>query len=79
MVGTRKEYIETVSHPGKFEGEAPYIPYYWDWYLDGGADRDDGRVIGFDVSQNDRNLFPELKGRHAVNLIEREDGLVVEV
>lgn len=76
---TRKQCTEAVSHPGKFEGEAVYVPYYWDIYLDGGADRDDGDVLGFDVSPDERVMFPELKGRRTVKLIESNDGFVIEV
>lgn len=70
---------EDVRHPGKFEGEAPYVPFFWSVYLDGGADRDNGNTLGFDVTADDRALFPELKGRHTVNLVETETGFVCEV
>ena len=75
----RQECIDAVSHPGKFEGEAPYVPYYWDAYLNGFADRDDGKVLGFDVTTEDRALFPELKGRRTVRLVETDQGFVCEV
>lgn len=74
-----EEYCEAVQHPGPFEAEAPYVPFYWDMYLNGSADRDDGIKLGFDVSAEDRVMFPELRGRHAVNLIQRDDGFVIEV
>lgn len=79
MTLTRKECLEEVQHLGKFETEAPYVPYYWEIYLDGGADRDNGKVLGFNVSQEDKDIFPELKGRHAIRLIETDDGFVIEV
>ena len=75
---TRQECEDTVKQPGKFEGEAVYVPYYWDAYLNGGASRDDGKVLGFDVTAEDRVLFPELKGRRTVRLYERDDGFVCE-
>ena len=78
-MSTRKEYVDQVSHPGKFEGEAPYVPYYWEAYLNGFADRDNGAVLGFDVTAEDRQLFPELKGRRTVRLIETEQGFVSEI
>ncbi len=68
-----------IRSPGKFEGEARYVPYFWDAYLNGCADRDDGAVLGFDVSKEDKVRFPELKRRRTVKLIERDDGFVVEV
>lgn len=70
---------EIVGCPGKFENEEPYVPYYWDLFLNGAADRDDGEILGFDVSIEDRELFPELKGHHAVNLFEDDNGFVREV
>jgi hypothetical protein len=68
-----------IRSPGQFEGEAVYVPYYWDVYLNGFADRDDGRVLGFDVSADDKREFPELRRRRTVRLIQRDDGFVVEV
>lgn len=74
-----KEFEAAVARPGKFEGEARYVPYFWQAFLNGCADRDDGTVLGFDVTAEDKALFPELKRRHTVKLIERDDGFVVEV
>jgi hypothetical protein len=76
---TRADYVAEVSRPGKFEREAPYVPYFWDVFLEGGADRDDGRVMGFDITAEDKALFPELKQRRTVNLIETDAGFVCEV
>jgi hypothetical protein len=56
-----------------------YVPYFWDAYLNGCADRDDGTVLGFDVTREDKAIFPELKRRRTVRLIQRDDGFVVEV
>jgi hypothetical protein len=67
------------KRPGKFEGCAPYVSYFWAIGLEGCADRDDGETYGFDVTNEDRALFPELKGRRTVRLMERGDGFVVEV
>lgn len=67
-----------ITTPGKFEGEAVYVPYFWDAYLNGFADRDNGTVLGFDVTAEDKKLFPELKGRRTVKLYERSDGFVCE-
>jgi len=76
---TRQEYFMIVNQPGKFEGEAAYVPYFWEAYLDGCADRDDGTVLGFDVSSEDKEIFPELKRRRTVKLIEDSQGFVREV
>jgi hypothetical protein len=73
------EYEEDTRGPGKFEGEARYVPYYWEIFLDGGADRDDGKILSFNVSAEDKENFPELKRRKVIKLYEREDGFVVEI
>jgi hypothetical protein len=68
-----------IRSPGKFEGEQSYVPYFWDIFLNGGADRDDGRVLGFDVTAEDKALFPKLRKRRTVKLYERDDGFVIEL
>lgn len=68
-----------IRSPGRFEGAPVYVPYFYDIYLNGGADRDDGRVLGFDVTAADKAEFPELKGRRTVKLVEQDIGFVVEV
>lgn len=67
-----------IQDPGKFEGECRYVPYYWDLFLNGGSDWDNGKVVGFKVAPEEKVLFPELKRRRTVNLIERSDGFVIE-
>jgi hypothetical protein len=73
------EFEEDVKGPGKFEGEARYVPYYWSVFLEGFADRDDGKILSFNVSAEDKESFPELKRRKVIKLYEREDGFVVEI
>jgi len=67
-----------ITNPGQFEGERIYVPHFWDAYLRGFTDRDDGCILGFDVSENDRAEFPELKNRRTVKLYQRDDGFVRE-
>lgn len=67
-----------IVSPGKFEGEAVYVPYFWELFLDGSWDRDDGDVIGFDLTLEDKEMFPELKGKRTVRLLQRDDGFVCE-
>lgn len=68
-----------IQSPGKFEGQASYVPHFWDAYLNGCADRDDGRILGFDVTAEDKAAFPALKRRRTVRLMEDSQGFVVEV
>jgi hypothetical protein len=68
-----------IRSPGKFEGEMLYVPHFWDVFLNGFADRDDGKVLGFDVTADDKKEFPELKRRRTVKIVEDLNGFVVEV
>ena len=61
-----------IRSPGKFEGEMRYVPYFWDQFLMGCCDRDDGKVIGFDLTPEDKERFPELKNRRTVKLYQRD-------
>lgn len=70
---------EIITDPGRFEGEARYVPHYWKLYLEGAADRDDRKVLGFDISPEDKTLFPELKKRRTVKLCQWDDGFICEV
>lgn len=74
----RCEYDQAVHGPGKFEGEAPYVPYFWEQYLEGNYADDDGETLTFTVTDEDRRLFPELVGKETVELYERDDGFVIE-
>ena len=42
-----------IRTPGQFEAEMLYVPYFWDAYLNGFSDRDDGEVLGFDGQGGD--------------------------
>ena len=86
---TRKRYEEAIEGLtlvgtqiatfGRFEAEQRYVPYFWSFYLDGCADRDDGRTLGFDISAEERALFPELKGRRSLRLYQDDNGFIREV
>ncbi len=65
-----------IQNPGQFEGEMLYAPYFWDAYLNGMADNDDGEVLTFEVNDEDRNSFPELADVKEVDLIQTDSGFV---
>jgi len=71
-------YEEDVKGPGKFEGERRYVPYFWEQYLDGGADKDDGKFLHFKLTDEDKKKFPELKGRKVIKIWEDDVGFVRE-
>jgi hypothetical protein len=70
-----------ITTPGKFEGQRLYVPYYYDNYMNGCADREDGQVLGFDVYPEDRVEFPELEleRRSTVTLWLQDDGSICEI
>lgn len=68
-----------IRSPGKFEGEMLYVPYFWDCFLNGGADNDEDGMLSFIIEPTDRVMFPELPiDQEMIHLIEREDGFVFE-
>ena len=73
-------YEEDVKRPGKFEGERRYVPYFWEQYLDGGADKDDGKYLYFKITEEDKKKFPELKQqrRKVIKIWEDDVGFVRE-
>lgn len=68
-----------IRSPGAFEGEMIYVPYFWQIFLEGGADEDDGHELRFDITEIDREAFPELGDREVISLYQRDDGFVCEV
>ncbi len=73
----RSECNEAVRGPGKYEGEASYVPYFWDrleW-----ASEDHGRTLEFTVSAEDVVIFPDLlEEGQSVFLYESDSGFVCE-
>lgn len=72
-----------IRSPGKFEGERVYVPYFWELFLDGFAEEDDGDILTFTITQEDLDEFPELvEDKYAVGdelyLRERDDGFVIQ-
>jgi len=75
-----KFYKELVTKPGKFEGEARYVPYYWLEAIADYEQRKYGFWVGcYKVSPEDKKLFPELKRRKVVKLFENNDGFIMEI
>ena len=71
---TREEYLADVSRPGKFEGESPWAPYFYDLLMDGGADSDDDGVATFEIQSEDVAMFPELAGYDHATVFEDDLG-----
>ena len=78
--GYRVDAHGIIRNPGKFEGEPAYVPEFWEAGLDGGADRDDGRCWGFDLSAADKAKYPGLlKGRRTIRICQDDQGFVRSV
>lgn len=66
--------------PGKFQGEAVYVPYFWEKALEGWADDEpEEGTYRFLVFPEDVKEFPELGSKRAILIREREDGFVYEL
>ena len=67
----------TITLPGKFQGEPRWVPYFH--ALEDDTQFDDGACVvyrAFQVTPEERQRFPELKGVFAVVLAETDDGFV---
>ena len=71
------KWAAETKRPGKFQGEAAYVPYFYDQTGEGEFAKNGDEI--FRVDAEDRDIFPELKGRKTVRLHYRDDGFVVEV
>ena len=76
-INIRKEGEEDTARPGKFQGEARYVPYFWDQAMQGFSD-DDGNIISVEIESRDKIIWPELRGRKRVKLWECDQGFVRE-
>jgi hypothetical protein len=65
-----------VEGPGKFEGERPWVYYYWALAMEGGADEEYEDRLIFDVKPEDVALFEELSVYSRVVIRETGDGFV---
>ena len=72
-----------ISSPGKFQGEAAYVPHFWMLGLDGGADGDiyadrdeEAPVFVFHLTDADRTRWPQLAKVERLELWESENGFV---
>jgi len=70
-------YADIVAHPGKFEGEAPWVPYFYEQMLLGEGTLLDDDSCELDIIEQDRDLWPELSGFASIILTETNEGFVV--
>ena len=69
-----------IRSPGKFDGEPVYAPAYWEVVLNGMADDDNGAesnpIAYFNLTENDRQTWPELDDAICLALQEDDNGFV---
>lgn len=65
-----------IVSPGKFEGGAIYSPYFYDLYLSGSHDLDDGKYLYFNLTDVERAMFPELENVKTLKMYEDTYGFV---
>ncbi|MDE2101395.1 MAG: hypothetical protein KGL39_29375 [Patescibacteria group bacterium] len=68
-----------IKSPGKFEGEARYLPRLWHESMESGDWPNNRGIISIEVDDTDKALFPELARRKRVRMYEDEMGFVSEV
>jgi len=71
-----KFYEELTKQPGKFEGEARYVPYFYDLMLEGTGEQLDDEVISIKITPEDIKIFPELQDYKEVLLTVDNNGFV---
>ena len=72
------DYERIISSPGKFEGEAPWVPYFYGEAMDGGAEEEremHGTLVSlFTVEPEEANMFSELNQGDQVAVWEDDNG-----
>jgi hypothetical protein len=70
-----------IRSPGEFQGQALYMPHFWDRFMDDGADEnvDDSDLVCCTVTFEDVMEFPELKLGQVVRFYEDDKGCIREV
>lgn len=83
---TRSFYEHAASSPGKFQGEPPYTPYFYEEVCEYGPDDEFGDessggsyFFACNVNDADREMFPELADKDAVFFTVSEAGSVFEI
>lgn len=67
-------YDATVRQPGEFAGCAPYVPYLWENWFTGDYVDDSCNVLRYEITAEDRHVFPELRGVEFVYLRRDDNG-----
>lgn len=65
-----------ITTPGKFEGEHLHACYYYDAWMDGGADLEIEQGALFVVNESERRDYPILKDAYGVAIGTDDQGFV---
>jgi len=78
---SRAECEAAVKRPGQFEGEQPWVPYFWEFVLNGCGDEtveiDGDSIELLTVDPGDVAVFPELEVGQRIALTATDQGFVV--
>ncbi len=78
----REDCEERVDSPGKFELQERYVPYFYQFLGEGeliwAPDPRPESITRIEVSDRDREIFPELQDTEEIFLHESHDGFVEE-
>lgn len=69
----------TITSPGKFQGEMLYMPLFWNAFVEGLTTTNSHGYLVCEITKEDREEFPELKGRRAIVFDETDQGFVCEI
>lgn len=72
----RDELEDLVSRPGRFEGEPPFVPYFWDLAMNGFANYDNGEVFRFIIEAEDIENWVDLDTYDWIELYTDNNGFV---
>jgi hypothetical protein len=73
---TKKFYEELVKHPGKFEDEPVYTPYFYDVIMNGDGNYITKNIIQIPINEDDIKIFPELQGKKYIFISWDDNGFI---
>lgn len=73
---TREDFERIVRQPGKFEGQEPWAPYFYEQMLNGDGEYLNDSMQLMEILPEDKEKFPELEGKDYVLLYLSNDGFV---
>jgi hypothetical protein len=76
ILNTYETENDTITTPGKFEGEPIYTPYFYELAMNGAGNIITANSVVFTLAKSDTDQFPSLKGFKNVELTVSPSGFV---